>query len=380
MWAKTIRIAARSGIAVLVVVSLIGCVSGRRYTSLDLGLLPCEEGDAPIFFKAIEFDRDGRVLYERQRQTLLARFAEANPVTDLIVFVHGWNKNPSSAELDYQNFVCRLHASLRGRISDQKRRGGLVVVGVFWPSTITNRPREPILVKPISYFRIRHRAETVATVGLAELLHSMNQALAGQSSRPAALRLHLIGHSFGGRIIVRALEELQATSRLIPILEAADATNVVLINAALQPASFDWISEALRLGKRQGEPSPFPGETASYLFNVHSRRDRANRILFPIASIFNTDDSTCAVGACGVRGYPTVCVSDDGGLQIELSDAAKQPRPSDTLNAWNIDATKIISDHSDIYKGRVATLVAGLLYEDPLKVYLPRLPNTSECR
>jgi len=32
------------------------------------------------------------------------------------------------------------------------------------------------------------------------------------------------------------------------------------------------------------------------------------------------------------------------------------------FNAWNVDATSVVFDHSDIYKGRVASLVADLVY------------------
>jgi hypothetical protein len=48
-------------------------------------------------------------LFSHQVEELHRRLESERPVTDLVLFIHGWNKNPSSAELDYQNFLCRLH-------------------------------------------------------------------------------------------------------------------------------------------------------------------------------------------------------------------------------------------------------------------------------
>lgn len=207
-----------------------GCiVAAPRYNSLDLALLPCEQGNSPMFFRAVEFDGDGIPLFTHQIEELHRRFKSGPPVTDLIFFLHGWNKNPSSAELDYQNFLCRLHARLRGIIGTRDKQGGLLVLGVFWPSTITNRAREPFLLLPFSGYGIQDRADSIADRGLAPLMASLTPKI------QSGLRLHLIGHSFGGRMLVRSLEKLNDRKELVPFLTAADAVNVVLLSAALPP-------------------------------------------------------------------------------------------------------------------------------------------------
>jgi len=350
-----------------------GCTASVRYTSLDLALLPCEQGDSPIFFQAIEFGQNGSPLFKQQVEDLHERFRNGPPVTDLVLFVHGWNKNPSSAELDYQNFLCRLHGRLRGIIGDEKRRGGLLVLGVFWPSTITNRAQEPLFMMPLSYYQIRDRADTIANMGLASLLSSLIPEI--QFSRSGTpIRLHLIGHSFGGRMLVRSLERMQEQDKLVPFLQAAGTVNVVLANAALSPDRFDWISKAIAVAKSHGVPGRFTDETASYLFNVHSLNDTANRVLFRLASVFNDDPATCAAGACGVPEFPTVCVDDSGKLQF---GNITPPQFGGDLNAWNVNATRIVFDHSDIYKGRVATLIANLLYDEADKKRFRMISNSA---
>jgi hypothetical protein len=346
----------------LLFLAITGCASPAKYTSLDLALLPCEQGDSPVFFRAIEFDQAGAPLFDHQLKGLHERFKVGQPVTDLILFVHGWNKNPSSAELDYQNFLCRLHGRLRDIIGEEKRRNGLLVLGVFWPSTITNQAQEPVLLKPFSYYQIRDRADAIAEAGLYNLLVSLTSELEERRGG-VPVRLHLIGHSFGARMLVRSLEKLSEENQLVPFLQAAGNVNVVLVNAAMPPAGFDWISKAVTEAKRQGTSARFTAETKSYLFNAHSHNDTANRVLFRLASLFNDDPATCAAGACGVPDYETLCVDNSGKPGLRKVLAPPPGTLSDRLNAWNVDATPIVFAHSDIYKGRVATLLAELLYK-----------------
>jgi hypothetical protein len=345
-------------VLLLFLLATAGCAVPLRYTSLDLALLPCEEGNSQVFFRAVEFNSAGAPLFTHQVEAVENRLKSGRPrpVTDLILFIHGWNKNPSSAELDYQNFLCRLHGRLRGIIGKEKEPGGLLVLGVFWPSTITNRAQEPVLLKPLSYYRIRDRADMIAEIGLAELMKkSLAPEIRTRGDGNAPINLHLIGHSFGGRMLVRSLETLHGEKQLMRFLGAAGAVNVVLLNAALPPARFDWIrAEAAKARGGRLEEG-----TDDYLFNVHSFNDLANRVLFRLASAFNDDPTTCAAGACGVQNYATACVDDSGKLQLDKRASAR----GIGLNARNVDATRIVFDHSDIYKGRVASLIADLLYD-----------------
>jgi hypothetical protein len=353
-------------LSMLVVVA--GCATPMRYNSLDLALLPCEtgapssdlRGEAPRFFRALEFDENGQALFPEQLSQLRDRLAASPPVTDLVFFVHGWNKNPSSAESDYQDFLCRFHAHLPVDIGDEKRAGGLVVVGIFWPSTITNDTRDPLLVKPLSYYRMRDRADRIAQLGFAPLMDQLTPIIV--NVRPPA-RLQFVGHSFGARMLVRAMETLQSANELVPLLQAARSVDVVLLNAAMAPERFEWLSEAVARAREQKTPGRFTEDTNSYLFNVHSFNDTANRLLFRIASVFNDDPTSCAAGACGVPSYPTLCVDDSGQIQSTPGEIGR----ASLFNAWNVDATRIVFDHADIYKGRVAALTSRLIFDKKRK-------------
>jgi hypothetical protein len=364
----------------LLALALVSCVSPGRYTSLDLAVLPCELGEAPDFFLPIEFTADGTYLYPQQKDTVLADLRRGE-FADLIFFLHGWNKSPASAELDYQNFICRFHGKLDASLQNLKRQGKLRVIGVFWPSTITNRQQEPWLLKPLSYFKIRKRVDRIAVDGFAPLLGEIGEVIIDleRSGDPATAprRLHLIGHSFGGRMIIRSFQKLSDEDRLIPILQVLDATNVTLINAAAPPTFFDWIDPSVASAWKLGLRGRFAPESSSYLLNLHSQQDSANRILFRIASIFSPDPVSCAVGACGIPNRPTLCV-DTSGKVIEPPqvDAA-----APDLNVRNIDTTSVVYSHTDIYKGRMATLIADLLYGKATREILRRpAPIDAQCQ
>jgi hypothetical protein len=231
---------------------------------------------------------------------------------------------------------------------------------------------------PISYYQIRERADTIAEKGAPNLLASLTKALPRNSLR---VRVSLVGHSFGGRMVVRSLEKLHERSELVPLLKSAHSVNVVLINAAVSAARFDWISEAYATASQQ-LPSVHSERAESYLFNLHSFNDSANRLLFPLASLFNQDDAACAAGACGVPSYPTLCVDNSGKLLLSPESMIGgvyigRGVYSDQLNVWNVDITPIVFSHSDIYKGRVATLTRDLLYDEVAHQNFPRATNVT---
>lgn len=363
-------------LAILMAIALHGCARQEVYTSLDLDLLPCEHGDSPRFFHSVEFKADGSPRYDAQIESLENRFRSGNQITDIVVFVHGWSKNPSSAESDYQNFLCRLHGKLRNSIADRKRNEGLLVIGVFWPSTITNRESEPLLLKPVSYFAIRDRADSIAKTGLYQLMLLMGR-LSREERANIPIRVQLIGHSFGARMLVGTFDTMKRHGTLGEFIASTHATNVLLINAAVGPDRFQWLPSAIaKTTRRDRPPSTSGGDTFSYLFNIHSLNDSATRRLFPLASIFNDDPAACAAGGCGVPGFDSIHVDESGAPAVPEDSSNCE---SLQINAWNVDATEIIFGHTDVYKGRVAGLVSMLTYDDDFRASL-RKPGDHPCQ
>lgn len=338
---------------------LTSCAVKQKYTSLDLNVMPCENKDERFFY-AIEFNKDGELKYPKQLDTvknvlMSAETTNGDP-TDLVFFIHGWNKSSTSAEIDYQNFLCRF--------CNEFNKKKIMAIGFFWPSTITNREEEPTLLMPISYYKIRNRADSIASKTLSVVLKEIGDAVQYRT------RFHLIGHSFGARMMTRALETLSSSedNQIVSFFRKAVSSNVVLINAAMPKEKVDWIAKAISKANRNGLPSRFTGSTSSYLFNIYSKNDYANRYLFPVASIFNDDPAECAAGACGLPQYPTYIANDDGSLKLNASGELEvipphteyQDLPKE-VNVWNVNAEDIVFSHTDIYKGRMAKLLAELI-------------------
>jgi hypothetical protein len=96
------------------------------------------------------------------------------------------------------------------------------------------------------------------------------------------------------------------------------------------------------------------GLTDLRIYNIFSTHDDANRFLYPIGSFMEHGGPTCAIGACGVFQWPDLVSATSAGSLDSALDLAQS-------NLWNVDASKIIFSHTDIYKGRIANLVWELI-------------------
>jgi hypothetical protein len=331
-----------------------------KYTSEDVALLPCEMGATSRFFFPIEFDVSGRDRFPQDQADALSRrlLDTTRPLTHVYIFVHGWNKTAYIAEQEYQDFICRLHARIT-RSEDPTRAPtpeSIVMIGVFWHSTVAANFRDPLLIKWLTYFLIRKRADRVAFGGFQQLIRNV----AGQVFDRGGIRqLNLIGHSFGGRIIVLGLQQFirarprHADGSVFATLMASriSQTNIVTLNAAVAPRE---VEHTITAG---GTTQTTLMETLKNMWhghfvNVFSRRDLATGGLFPLASVVTTDAVSRAIGARQLGDYPVLDVSESGHVAA--------PVPS-SGTVFNVDASKIVFDHSDIYKGRVATMLNELL-------------------
>lgn len=364
----------------LMVALILGCTQTRRYTSQDLTVLPCEQ-KANEFFFPLEYDEEGHYVYKDQASAIENALQHAERV---YVFVHGWNKNPELAERDYQDLICRFYTHSKRAEDDAKRS---IIIGVFWPSA----DFPPLL----NFWRMKSRADSLALAGFQNLISLLANASVGSNLHYS---LVLIGHSFGGRIILKGLAHY--TANLTPekhrFLRNLNQLQLLLLTTAIgeyvllphfgrlevateDPLEYkhDWNSEAFlqkmmtRYGRKfshkellvdflhlhlQWNPTlvELNGVTDLRIYNIFSAHDYANRLLYPMGSFTERGQPACAIGACGVSQWPhRVSVTPAGSLgsSMNLSES----------NLWNVDASTIISSHTDIYKGRIANLIWELI-------------------
>jgi len=131
-------------------------------------------------------------------------------VTDVFVWVHGWQNDESRAVKTAK----RLFANLTGWFARENARYprlGAVVptfVAVHWPSTS--------LPTPGGYTKIRNRAKRMTTEGeaeffLASLLGYLDKGNSRATDRKVLVArdgfyVHCLGHSFGGRFLAAAIQ------------------------------------------------------------------------------------------------------------------------------------------------------------------------------
>ncbi|THJ20958.1 MAG: hypothetical protein CAF45_013155 [Nitrospira sp. CG24E] len=355
---------------------MYGCTQTSQYTSKDLTILPCEQ-KANEFFYPLEFDEAGNYVYEDQAPAIEKALLQTQRV---FVFVHGWDKSPKLAEGDYQDLICRFYTHSKHDSDNAKKS---IIIGVFWPSA----DFPPLL----NFWRMKNRADGLAVTGFQNLMN----ILANPAIEPGGDQdLVLIGHSFGGRIILSGLTHYiaQLTPERYRFLHNLNQLQLILLTTAMgeyrlmplqgfaeNPLALEreWDSEAFlkemvkQYGRQfthnewlvdvpqirlQWHPTlvQLSGLTDLRIFNIFSTHDGANRFLYPLGSFAEHGGSTCAIGACGVSQWPKlVSVTSAGSLETAL-DLAQS-------SVWNVDASKVIFAHTDIYKGRIANLVWELI-------------------
>jgi len=236
-------------------------------------------------------------------------------------------------------------------------------------------------LKWFTYFVIRKRVDRVAFGGFQQLIRNVS----GQVSDRGGIRqLNLIGHSFGGRMLILGLQHFLSSKHVDDYGNLFEnlmqnniaQINIITLNAAVAPRE---VMRRITNGHPplpdsqtpEAPPTVPPVDYAQestlikvieekwhgHFFNVFSRHDLATGVLFPAASQLTTDDATRAIGAAPFGTYQVLKVSESG--HIQRPKLLRERREA----VWNIDASKIVFDHSDIYKGRVATMLHELMRE-----------------
>jgi hypothetical protein len=131
-------------------------------------------------------------------------------VTDVFIWVHGWQTDETQAVSNARRLFAHLEAWFLQQGHRYSKLGVIVpaFVAVHWPSTSTHGL--------IGYRRIRDRAKKMTTSGEAAFfLASLLGYLDAENERSTKHKvlaarggfyLHCIGHSFGGRFLASAIQ------------------------------------------------------------------------------------------------------------------------------------------------------------------------------
>jgi len=190
-----------------------------------------------------------------------------------------------------------------------------------------------------TYYQMKERSGTIGRTGVHAMLEQIRQ-------HKPDIKLHLVGHSFGGRLVTAAAEALapNTTNVTLTLLQAAYSHNGI---AEDFDGEHDGFYRKLITQQRISGP----------ILITHTKNDQAVGIAYPLASrlahqkaaaLGDRNDPYGGMGRNGAQHTPEA-ENVLGGLQEVGSLYAF------TLNkVFNLNADRFIKDHSDVTGPQVA--------------------------
>lgn len=227
----------------------------------------------------LEYSERGNAFSRPRERAVLRRIrshAEDEGVV-VITFVHGWRHNASEDDRDVNEFR-RILENLGEQDTDRngRRLNGRRLIGVFvgWRGASLELP----LLDLTTFWTRKAVAEEVGKGGITHTLLQLDEL-----DRPRKRNVSVvIGHSFGGAIVLSALAEVLA-QRIID--ESSFGNNgtirgigdgVILLNPAVEANQILPVVEAA-LDRKTG----YSPEQNALLITISSDADRATHYAFP---------------------------------------------------------------------------------------------------
>jgi hypothetical protein len=206
-----------------------------------------------------------------------------------------------------------------------------------------------------TYYLMKARAGDVGVKGEAPLIVGLRDL------RPD-LRLHLIGHSFGCRATVAAINALPADEKYRP-------DTVLLLQGAFSHNGLAEASIAPEVERGAFRDVIASQKVRGPILITHTRNDKAVGLAYPIASRISgvtaaaLGDANDIFGGLGSNGTQTQTSTPEGiaGALLSVGDAYPFAAGVKAATPYNLKADTFIEGHSDIRKPEVAyVLTVGM--------------------
>jgi hypothetical protein len=192
-----------------------------------------------------------------------------------------------------------------------------------------------------TYYKMKERAGIVGRVGLAPALRQIRREL-------PQIRLHLIGHSFGGRVVTAAAHAFDDNTAVqtMTLLQAAFSHNGL---APKFDGEHDGAFRSLLTGHR----------VTGSICITYTHNDRAVGIAYPLASRISHDqaaafgDANDPYGGMGRNGAQRTPEAE--GRSFTLIKVG-QSLVLDSGKVHNFESSACIADHGDVANATVAYL------------------------
>ena len=190
-----------------------------------------------------------------------------------------------------------------------------------------------------TYYTMKRRAGLVGRQALAPLLDQISR------DRPG-IRIHLVGHSFGGRLVTAAAAQVEVPVQSLSLLQAAFSHHGL---AQAYDGERDGAFRSVLSGCKVSGP----------VLVTHTINDRAVGYAYPVASLLagqtgaGFGDAADPYGGIGRNGAQSTPEAVDLVLENATHDYAFEPGV-----VYNLLADGRIADHGDVHNAHVAHAVA----------------------
>jgi len=198
------------------------------------------------------------------------------------------------------------------------------------------------LLNMTTYYQMKERAGTVGTNGVAGAIEKIRQ-------KSPAIRLHLVGHSFGGRVVTAAADAAGGANKIdsLTLLQAAFSHNGL---AAKFDGKSDGFFRKVVTGKKVRGP----------ILVTCTKNDKAVGIAYPLASRLGGQNAA----AFGDENDPYGGIGRNGAIKTPEAIkgtllAANSAYVFAGGSIYNLNADAFIGDHSDICRPQVAWALAS---------------------
>lgn len=297
----------------IVALGIVACAPLRQYrTVYDLCVSPTPDPPASCDAHAVqripvkegshylmgfvEFDDQGVPWSRAQMWAVQNQLLDESADGDLlmVVFVHGWKHNAGPSDRNIATFrnVLADVAAAEVRLSEQTGVAARLVAGIYlgWRGASLTIP----WMDNLTFWDRKNTAEEVGHGGVTELLSRLERIRrtkdAMNASGDSRTRLVVVGHSFGGAVVVSALSQL-LENRFVDTTDGGDGADgdvagfgnlVVLINPAFESLKFSSLNDM------STERAAYFGSQLPALAVMTSDADWATRYAFPTGRRLST--------------------------------------------------------------------------------------------
>jgi hypothetical protein len=293
---------------------------------------------------------------------------------DVYVYSHGWSTSADVALDEYNKFSVDLARLI---LINRNTNAALFTappqddlgIGIHWPSEITEDPGSPLnALQLLTFYTMQQRADAVGKNAAYIMLRLMLKERVGAG---LPLRIFMIGHSFGCKVVLAALQDLQVD------IEGGSITvppgtefNIALLEAATD-------NDNLEPADIYGKVSQIAGLR---LLMTISSLDEALGTWFPaagkLANLFHSPPTALGFGgpsaptcAPGVFGAPAQVPVGPGFTSSALSGITNRfivanltlvHQARVASGAWS--GGGVSGSHSDISFAEVYELLCGFFF------------------